>query len=126
MGGAVRPTLARVKDPLLPMNPAEFEKMAHGDPASLVSLANEYFQETRRLMAGWSEMSDAGDFNHLRDELHRCKGGASLFGLERLVAFLGECERTSHLETHGFDMNTLETELTAAEQAVAAFHPTAS
>ncbi|HSP41778.1 MAG TPA: Hpt domain-containing protein, partial [Luteolibacter sp.] len=86
---------------------------------------NEYFQETRRLMSGWSALSDAGDFNRLRDELHRCKGGASLFGLERLVAFLGQCERASHLETHGFDMNTFETELTAAEQAVAAFHPSA-
>jgi HPt (histidine-containing phosphotransfer) domain-containing protein len=115
-----------VKDPLLPMNPAEFEKMAHGDPAALVGLASEYFQETRRLIAGWGALAAAGDFNRLRDELHRCKGGASLFGLERLVAFLGQCERASHLETHGFDMNTLETELTAAEQAVADFHKSTS
>ena len=106
-----------------PMNPAEFEKMAHGDIPGLVELANDYFRETRRLMPGWGGLVEAGEFNRLRDELHRCKGGASRFGLERLVGFLGECESASHLETHGFDMKTFETELSAAEQAVAAIHP---
>ena len=108
------------------MNPAEFKKMAHGDTASLVELANDYFRETRRLMPGWLAMMEAGEYDRLRDELHRCKGGASLFGLERLVAFLGQCERAAHLETHGFEMNTFETELAAAEQALAAVNPSAS
>lgn len=108
------------------MNPAEFEKMAHGDIPSLVELANDYFHETRRLMPAWCALVETGEFNRLRDELHRCKGGASLFGLERLVGFLGTCESASHLEIHGFDMKTFETELSAAEQAVAAIPPSGS
>jgi HPt (histidine-containing phosphotransfer) domain-containing protein len=101
------------------MNPVNFRKMALGDTAGLLELACDYFTETHRLMAGWAAMVEAGNFNQLRDELHRCKGGASLFGLERLVAFLGECERPTHLENLGFDIATFEKELRDAEQAVA-------
>lgn len=105
-------------DELVPMNPASFTKMAHGDPAGLKELACDYFNDTRRKMAGWSAMIDRGDFKGLREELHRCKGGASLFGLERLVALIGSCESALVLEKRGFDLAVFERELTAAENAV--------
>ena len=92
--------------------------MAHGDIRGLRDLAFEYFNDTRRLMTGWLAMIDADDFVGLRHELHRCKGGASLFGLERIVAMIGECERPMALERDGFDLELFERELTAAEDAV--------
>lgn len=100
------------------MNPVNFAKMAHGDPAGLVEMAFDYFNETRRLMTGWRAMVESGNFSCLRDDLHRCKGGASLFGLERLVFLLGEFESPSVLENRGFDLVAFENELSAAEDAV--------
>lgn len=100
------------------MNPVNFAKMAHGDPAGMIEMAFDYFNETRRLMTGWSAMVDSGNFSRLRDDLHRCKGGASLFGLERLVSLLGEFESPSVLENRGFDLAAFENELSAAESAV--------
>jgi HPt (histidine-containing phosphotransfer) domain-containing protein len=107
-----------VNDPLPPLNQTKFEKMAHGNDKALLELADEYSSETRSLMAEWHKLIDAGDFDRLREELHRCKGGAALFGLDRLAEFFGQCESGSHLETHGLDMTALETELAAAEKAV--------
>ncbi len=63
-------------------------------------------------------MLESGNFGRLREELHRCKGGASLFGLERMVALIGNCESPTVLETRGFDLVAFEKELTAAERAV--------
>jgi HPt (histidine-containing phosphotransfer) domain-containing protein len=63
---------------------------------------------------------EAGNFAQLRDDLHRCKGGASLFGLERMVDLIGSCESPSVLEKQGFDLANFEKELTAAESAVVA------
>lgn len=100
------------------MNPVNFAKMAHGDPVGLIEMAFDYFNETRRLMTGWNAMVESGNFGHLRDDLHRCKGGASLFGLERMVSFLGEFESPDVLESRGFDLDAFENELSAAEMAV--------
>jgi HPt (histidine-containing phosphotransfer) domain-containing protein len=100
------------------MNPAYFRKMAHGDLPGLKELAFDYFNDTRRLMTGWVSMLDAGQFGTLREELHRCKGGASLFGLERLVALIGASESATVLETQGLDLNRFEKELSDAEAAV--------
>ncbi|MEX1115975.1 MAG: Hpt domain-containing protein [Akkermansiaceae bacterium] len=105
---------------LLPMNPVNFLKMAHGDIAGLRLLAFDYFNDTRRQMTGWAALMESGNFRQLRDDLHRCKGGASLFGLERLVAMIGSCESAAVLEQRGFDLVSFEIELTAAEQAVLA------
>ncbi|MDP3849346.1 MAG: Hpt domain-containing protein [Luteolibacter sp.] len=96
-----------------------FAKMAHGDPAGLIEMAFDYFNETRRLMTGWMALIESKNYGQLRDDLHRCKGGASLFGLERLVSLLGEFESPAVLEQRGFDLATFENELTAAEKAVA-------
>lgn len=100
------------------MNPVYFMKMAHGDLAGLRELAFDYFNDTRRLMTSWMALLESGNFSRLREELHRCKGGASLFGLERIVALIGSCESPAVLESRGFDMVAFEQELTAAEKAV--------
>ena len=100
------------------MNPVYFMKMAHGDLAGLKELAFDFFNDTRRLMTGWQSMIEAGNFRTLREELHRCKGGASLFGLERLVALIAASESPMVLEKNGFDLTGFEKELTAAEAAV--------
>ena len=107
-----------VKSELAPMNASNFVKMAHGDIDGLKELAFDYFNDTRRLMTGWMVMIETECYASLREELHRCKGGASLFGLERIVALIGDCESPMTLEKNGFDLAAFETELTAAEQAV--------
>lgn len=109
-----------VNTDLAPMNATNFLKMAHGDLNGLRELAFDYFNDTRRQMTGWLALIEAGNFKQLRDDLHRCKGGASLFGLERIVAMIGSCESPSALEERGFDLAYFEKELTAAECAVVA------
>lgn len=100
------------------MNATKFLKMAHGDLAGLRSLAFDFFNDTRLQMLGWKALLEAGNFSQLRDDLHRCKGGASLFGLERIVAIIGSCESPTTLESRGFDIDVFENELSAAENAV--------
>ena len=102
------------------MNPANFLKMAYGDADGLREIAIDYFNDTRRLMTHWAALLEAGDFAQLRDELHRCKGGASLFGLERIVALIGACESFDALELRGFDLAGFERELSDAEIAICA------
>ncbi len=102
------------------MNSADFFKMAHGDLVWMRELAFDYFNETRRQMTGWLSLMETGNFSQLRADLHRCKGGASIFGLERLVALLNCCESPAVLESRGFDLATFEHELSAAESAVEA------
>jgi len=63
---------------------------------------------------------ESGEFGELREHLHRCKGGASLFGLERLVALIGAVESPAALEKRGFDFSLFENELSEAEKAVGA------
>lgn len=115
-----------MRENLQPLNSSNFNKMAHGDPVGLAELALEFFQETRHLMRGWAVLVETGGNARLCEELHRCKGGASLFGLERLVDLLGECERLSYIEQSGFDIATFEKELDAAEAAVSALEQTAT
>jgi len=102
------------------MNPAYFLKMAHGDLRGLRELAFDYFNDTRLQMTGWLALLEARNFKQLRDDLHRCKGGASLFGLERIVSLIGASESPSVLEERGLDLTCFETELSQAERAVMA------
>lgn len=102
------------------MNAANFLRMAHGDLGGLRALAFDFFNDTRRQMTGWMALLESKNYNQLRDDLHRCKGGASLFGLERLVALIGSCESPNALEEKGFDIVGFENELSAAESAVLA------
>lgn len=115
-----------VREDFQPLNPANFIKMAHGDPDGLVELAFDYFNETRQLMSGWKSLMESGGHARLCEELHRCKGGASLFGLERLVELLGKYERPAFLEQSGFDIALFEKELSAAEAAMMTMAETAS
>jgi hypothetical protein len=71
-------------------------------------------------------MTESGNHARLCEELHRCKGGASLFGLERLVDLLGKYERPSFLQENEFDIALFERELSAAEAAVTDMAQTAS
>jgi hypothetical protein len=112
--------MADVNCDLEPMNPVNFLKMAHGDLPGLRLLAFDFFNDTRRQMTGWTALQEAANYRQLREDLHRVKGGASLFGLERLVAIIGSVESPSALETHGLDLAAFERELTAAERAVSA------
>jgi HPt (histidine-containing phosphotransfer) domain-containing protein len=105
------------------MNYANFLKMAHGDLNGLRDLALDFFNDTRRQMAGWRALLDAGNFKQMRDDLHRCKGGASLFGLERIVALAVSFESQSAADQRRFDLTDFEKELTAAERAVVAMAP---
>jgi HPt (histidine-containing phosphotransfer) domain-containing protein len=114
-----------VRQNLQPLNAANFQKMAYGDPAGLAELAFDFFNETRHLMTGWAALVESGGNARLCEELHRCKGGASLFGLERLVELLSECERPAFIEQSGFDIAMFEEELSAAEAAVMAMAKTA-
>lgn len=100
------------------MNSTNFLKMARGDLDGLRELAFDFFNDTRHQMAGWMALQETQSFNELRDDLHRCKGGASLFGLERIVALIGSCESSSNLEQRGLDLASFEQELSAAEIAV--------
>lgn len=102
------------------LNTANFLKMAHGDLPAMRVLAADYFFETWQQYSDWHSFIETGNFSHLRDDLHRCKGGASLFGLERIVALIGAYESPSVLEEKGFDLTVFEQELKAAESAVRA------
>lgn len=110
--------MAHVNCELEPMNPANFLKMAHGDLPGLRQLAFDFFKDTRRQMTGWKALQESSNYSQLREDLHRVKGGASLFGLERLVAIIASVESPSALETRGFDLANFERELSAAERAV--------
>lgn len=105
---------------LIPLNTVNFQKMAHGDLPGLRQLALDFFHDTRRQLTTWSHLLEKGHYTELREHLHRCKGGASLFALERLVALIGSVESPAALEKKGFDFSLFETELTAAERAVVA------
>lgn len=100
------------------MNCEFFMRMANGDVLGFKALAFEFFNDTRRLMTGWGALMAAGHYGRLRDELHRCKGGASLFGLEELVAMIAACEAPLDLEVHGFDLDAFENEVTRSEEMV--------
>lgn len=100
------------------INSVNFLKMAHGDVHGLKDLAFEFFNDTRHLMTCWQSLIDTGKHERLREELHRCKGGASLFGLDRIVAIIQAAERPLVLETQGLDLVAFELELSAAESAV--------
>ena len=104
------------------MNRGFFVKMSNGDIEGFRNLAFEFFSDTRRLMTGWSALIAAGGYGRLRDELHRCKGGASLFGLEELTGMISACEVPLELEVHGFDLDAFESELTRSEAMIEAIY----
>lgn len=107
---------------IIVMNRGFFVRMSNGDVEGFKELAIDFFTDTRRLMTGWSALIAGGNYGRLRDELHRCKGGASLFGLEEMVAMISACEPPLELEIRGFDLNAFEREVTRSEEMVGAIH----
>lgn len=100
------------------VNKSYFLKMAHGDLDSFRELAGDFFADTKRILGDWGQLLDSRDYRRLSEEIHRCKGGASLFGLERIVAMLARLENPVHLEKDGFDLTAFAEELEAAESEV--------
>lgn len=107
-----------INNELRTINRPQFLKMAYGDVESLKELATDFFTDTREHLPEWQSLLDAQDFTQLRHELHRCRGGASLFALDRLAAMVASRELPGALEEHGLDLALLARELEAAEKAV--------
>ncbi|MFT4176875.1 MAG: Hpt domain-containing protein [Luteolibacter sp.] len=101
------------------VNVAEFSKMAYGDIGGFRELAAEFFEDMSGRVVSWKPLLEENDFDRLREELHRTKGGAAIFGLERIVAIIRSLEEPESLEAKGFDLAGFEDELRAAEKAVA-------
>ncbi|MFD2257300.1 Hpt domain-containing protein [Luteolibacter algae] len=69
-----------------------FLKMARGDKDQFAEIACEFFEETREVVAGWKLAHAGGDTAKIAMELHRCRGGASLFGFEYLQQLIRRWE----------------------------------
>lgn len=94
--------------------------MACADLAGFAELAGEFFADVRERADEWRALHASGDHKRLREEYHRTKGGAALFGFERLVVMLAGWEADSTVETSPEDLERLARELAEAEEAVAA------
>ncbi len=102
-------------------NEIRFQRMACGDIPGFFELADEYFTDVRVHLSQWPAICEAKEFRRLSEEFHRCKGGAAMFGFERLFSLLGSWESDSGIERGDFDLERFESELEAAEKAVAGF-----
>jgi hypothetical protein len=103
------------------LNVVRFERMACGDLPGFFELAEEYFEDVRLRLSGWPSLFAAGELPRLAEDFHRCKGGAAMFGLERMFTLLGVWEREPQVGQHPLDMERFVKELSAAEDAVAGF-----
>lgn len=92
--------------------------MACGDLGGFIELAWEFFEDTRSRVAQWADLLLRHETAPLLDEFHRCKGGAALFGFERLVRLL-DCWELQDLEAGPLDLDCFLGEVKAAEAAVA-------
>lgn len=101
------------------LNVVRFERMACGDLPGFFELAGEYFADVRSRLAGWPSLFAAGELPRLSEEFHRCKGGAAMFGLERMFSLLGVWEREPQVGQDPLDLERFVKELGAAEEAVA-------
>lgn len=101
------------------LNVVRFERMACGDLPGFFELAGEYFADVRSRLAGWPSLFAAGELSRLAEEFHRCKGGAAMFGLERMFSLLGVWEREPQVGQDPLDLERFVKELGAAEEAVA-------
>lgn len=81
-------------------------------------MALEYFADVKTRLSSWAVLKETADFRRLSEEFHRSKGGAALFGFERLRALFGDWEEQSRIEMGEFDLDGLCRELEVAEAAV--------
>ena len=102
-------------------NQVRFQRMACGDVPGFFELADEFFTDVKVRLSQWPDMRQAGEFPRLLEEFHRCKGGAAMFGFERLFSLLGSWESDSGIGQGQFDLERFAEELEAAETAVTGF-----
>lgn len=95
--------------------------MSCGDLESFIELADEYFIDVRTRMRQWPGMKDAREWRRLAEELHRCKGGAAMFGFERIFALVGSWEADNRIERGEIDFESFVVELESADQAMAEY-----
>lgn len=98
---------------------SSFLRMARGDVSAFGEMAGEFLAETKAESAAWESSWAAGERAAVALEIHRCKGGASLFGFERLHALLAECERKLISGTFEFDPAAMMGVLEMSERALA-------
>lgn len=101
-------------------NEIRFERMACGDVPGFFELAEEYFTDVRKRMGEWPGLLAAREYRRLSEDFHRCKGGAALFGLERLYSLFGSVENESEVELVDSHLERFVSEIEAAETAVVA------
>lgn len=101
-------------------NEVRFDRMSCGDPTGFHELAEEYFQDVRTRLSQWDAMREAGEYRRLSEEFHRCKGGAAMFGFERLFHLLGSWETDSKIEKGDVNLERFAGELGEAEKAISA------
>ena len=102
-------------------NRIRFERMACGDIPGFFELADEFFVDVKARLSRWPALRESGEFPLLLEEFHRCKGGAAMFGFERLFSLLGVWEVDSGIAQGELDLERFAEELGAAEMAVASF-----
>jgi HPt (histidine-containing phosphotransfer) domain-containing protein len=108
-------------DEFLILRETSFLRMAMGDVEGFGDMAREFLSEIRNGSEGWQGAWNKGDHTAVALEIHRSRGGASLFGFERLHAFFAACERKLISGTFEFEPALMESELEKAERALAAF-----
>lgn len=96
------------------INEEVFTRMACGNIAEFKGMAEEFLADLRRLMPGWAVAREQGKWEEVQSEIHRCKGGASLFGMEKLRVMLASLEKCEEAE---FDAITKEVERTGESLA---------
>ncbi|MBK1883336.1 Hpt domain-containing protein [Luteolibacter pohnpeiensis] len=102
------------------LNEDRFRRMACGDMDSFYELAGDYFEEVESRIPEWRKLNASGDDHRLREEFHRSKGGAAIFGFERLHAHLTSLEKQIEAGGGEVDIDQLLGEYENAKQAVAA------
>lgn len=99
-------------------NEIRFQRMACGDVDGFHDLAQEYFNDVRERMSQWPSLLAQKEYRRLSEDFHRCKGGAAMFGLERLYSLFGSVESDSVVELGDSHLERFASELDAAQTAV--------
>lgn len=118
--GRFSASMSPLSPSILHFNEVRFERMACGDVPGFHELAAEYFSDVKQRMGFWPGLMRAKDFGKLCEDFHRCKGGAAMFGFERLYSLFGSVERDSEVELEEAHLERFASELDAAECAVTA------
>lgn len=97
-----------------------FARLAGNDTAGLVRMMAEYLDETREIAGTWPRLFQEGKQREVSEQLHRCKGGAAIFGFSRILSLIGGLEKNPALAASAFDARAFERELALVELAITA------